>query len=106
MVMVVEPLVPPVVVMEMGAKVGEPVKFRVAVETVPEASRVAPATPIVNRRLVEVEVAPVYWRVAPSMRMSAAYGAAEPRPIELAVLTSLRPATFTMAPPIMVVMPV
>ena len=85
---------------------GEPVKLRVAVETDPEASRMAPATPSVKRRLVEVAVEPVYWRVAPSMRMSAEFGAAEPRPIELAVLTSFRPATLTMAPPMRVVTPV
>ena len=85
---------------------GEPVKLRVAVETDPEASRMAPATPSVKRRFVEVAVEPVYWRVAPSMRISAALGAAEPRPIELAVLTSFRPATLTMAPPMRVVTPV
>ena len=105
-VMVVEPLAPPVVVMAIGARAGEPVKFKVAVETLPEASRVAPPKPIVKRRLVEVAVAPVYWSVAPSMRMSEAFGVAEPRPIELAVLTSLRPATLTVAPPMRVVMPV
>ena len=80
--------------------------MRVAVETVPEASRMAPAMPSVKRRFVEVAVEPVYCKVAPSMRMSAASGVAEPRPMELAVLTSFRPATLTMAPPMRVVTPV